>query len=114
MKKKIAILGSTGSIGSSTLAAVRNENFKIKLLSTNKNILKIFKQAIKYNVKDIIVVDEARYKKYKYLFKKNKIRLHFGFKNIDKILKKKSNLLYKFNYRNRWIRTNFKNYPLHK
>ena len=69
MKKEIIILGSTGSIGTSTLAAVKNENFKIKLLSTNKNILKIYKQAIKYNVKDIIVVDKTKYKKYKYLFK---------------------------------------------
>ena len=89
MKNEIIILGSTGSIGSSTLAAVKNENFKIKLLSTNKNILKIFKQAIKYKVKDIIVVDKVKYNKYKYLFKKNKIRLHLGFNNIDKILKKK-------------------------
>ena len=89
MKKEIIILGSTGSIGTSTLAAVKNENFKIKLLSTNKNILKIYKQAIEYNVKDIIVADKTKYKKYKYLFKKKKIRLHLGFKNIDKILKKK-------------------------
>ena len=38
MKKKIAILGSTGSIGKSTLQIIKKNNqFDIKLLVTNKN-----------------------------------------------------------------------------
>ena len=38
MKKKIAILGSTGSIGTNTLQIIEKDkqNFKIELLSTNK------------------------------------------------------------------------------
>ena len=50
MKKKIAILGSTGSIGENTLKIIREnkKNFEINLLSTNKNIAKIFKQAKEY------------------------------------------------------------------
>ena len=40
MKKKIAILGSTGSIGKSTLEIIKKDkkNFDVVLLSTNKNI----------------------------------------------------------------------------
>ena len=46
MKRKIAILGSTGSIGKSTLSIVsKNINdFEIILLSTNRNIKEIDKQ----------------------------------------------------------------------
>ena len=44
--KKIAILGSTGSIGLSTLNIIRENkrNFKIQLLTTNKNVKKILNQ----------------------------------------------------------------------
>ena len=47
MKKKIAILGSTGSIGENTLKIIKQDkkNFEITLLSTNKNLNKILKQA---------------------------------------------------------------------
>ena len=38
MKKKIAILGSTGSIGKSLISVInKNKNVKIELLSSNKN-----------------------------------------------------------------------------
>ena len=41
MNKDIIILGSTGSIGKSTLKSIsKKKNFKIILLTTNKNIKK--------------------------------------------------------------------------
>ena len=44
-KKKIAILGSTGSIGQSTLEIVKKTNqFKVEILIANKNYLKIISQ----------------------------------------------------------------------
>tara|TARA_B100000886_G_scaffold332122_1_gene284448 strand:+ start:6295 stop:7461 length:1167 start_codon:yes stop_codon:yes gene_type:complete len=88
MKKDIIILGSTGSIGSTTLSII-NKKFKIKLLSTNKNIKKILKQAIDYNVKNVVIEDKNNYLKFKSVFKKKNIRLHLGVKNIDSIIKKK-------------------------
>ena len=90
MKNKIVILGSTVSIGSSTLSVIKKNKFKVVLLSTNKNIRKIFKQAIKYKVKDIIIEDKKKFIKYKNLFLKNNIRPHFGHKNFKSILKMKS------------------------
>ena len=47
MKKNIVILGSTGSIGKKTFNIVRKDkkNFDIKLLSTNKNVSEIIRQA---------------------------------------------------------------------
>ena len=74
MNKDIIILGSTGSIGKSTLKSIsKKKNFKIILLTTNKNIKKIFNQAINYKVKNVIVEDEAEFNKYKIKFKKKKL-----------------------------------------
>ena len=74
MKKKIAILGSTGSIGENTLNIIRSnkKNFEIKLLSTHKNINKILKQANEFKVKDIIINDYKKYLIAKKKFKKKK------------------------------------------
>ena len=70
MKKKISILGSTGSIGESTLKIIKRDkkNFEINLLSTNTNINKIFKQAKDFRVKNIIISDLSSYKKAKIKF----------------------------------------------
>ena len=107
MKKEIVILGSTGSIGNSTLKSIEKQNnFIIKLLTTHSNIKKVFKQAKKFKVKNVIVENEKKYREHKFLFKKNKIKLHLGFKNINNVLKKKSIILCKFYFRNRWIGTN--------
>ena len=45
MKKKIAILGSTGSIGKTTFNIIKKnkKDFNVVLLSTNKNIKEILK-----------------------------------------------------------------------
>ena len=78
MKKKIAVLGSTGSIGKNTLKIIEQDkqNFKIELLSTNKNITKIFNQAKKFNVKNLIIHDSETFIRHQNYFKKKKIRLH--------------------------------------
>ena len=77
MKKKIAILGSTGSIGKNTLNIIEKDkqNFKIELLSTNKNIIKIYNQAKKFDVKNLIIHDEETFNKCKLFFLKKKIRI---------------------------------------
>ena len=53
MKKKIVILGSTGSIGKNTISLIKKDkkNFDIKLLSTNKNTSVLIKQAKEFKSK---------------------------------------------------------------
>ena len=86
MIKKIAILGSTGSIGSSTLSILKKQkNFKVKLLTANRNITKIYKQACQFKVKHVIIEDKYKYLKFKNKFKKKKIKLHLGISNLKKI-----------------------------
>ena len=90
MVNDIIILGSTGSIGNSVLDSIKfQKNFKVKLLTTNKNSKKILNQAVKYNVKDIIIENEKEFKKNRKIFKKKKINLYLGIRNINKIIKKK-------------------------
>ncbi len=71
MIKKIAILGSTGSIGKSLLKIVSRDkkNFQILFLSANKNYKEILKQAKIFNVKNIIITN----KKYFEIAKSKKI-----------------------------------------
>ena len=63
MKKKVIILGSTGSIGSTTIKIINRDknSFKVILLTANKNYKKLFLQAKKTNCKNIIIYDEKNY-----------------------------------------------------
>ena len=90
MKKKIAILGSTGSIGNNTLKVIKRDrkNFKVELLSTNKNALKIFDQAKKFGVKNLIIHNKEIFNKYKSFFRKKKIKIFLNVKDYLKIHKK--------------------------
>ena len=59
MKKEIIILGSTGSIGTTTLNLLSKEkNFKVKLLTTNTNAKKLLIQSkkSKHSILSIIVI----------------------------------------------------------
>ena len=95
MKKKIAILGSTGSIGENTLKILKKDkkNFEINLLSTNTNINKIFRQAKEFKVKNIIISDLISYKKAKIKFKGSKINIYDNFNHLNKIIKTKNDLV---------------------
>ena len=90
MIKKIIILGSTGSIGQSTLDVIKNnKKFRVLVLTSNNNIKILYKQAVRYRVKNVIIENYNSYIKYKDLFKKKKINLHLGISFLKKIVKKK-------------------------
>ena len=60
MIKKIAILGSTGSIGKTLLKIIKkdNKNFNITLLTAKSNYKLLLKQAKEFKVKNIIITDQ--------------------------------------------------------
>ena len=91
MKKKIVILGSTGSIGKNTIKIIEKDkkSFDIKLLSTNKNISEVISQAKEFNVKNIIISDYNKFIHAKKKYKKLNINFHNSFSVIDKLFKKK-------------------------
>ena len=86
MKKKILLLGSTGSIGKSTLNIIRNYKTKLEIvgLSTNKNIKLIIKQSREFKVKNLIINDFKSYKKILNYRLNKKIKI---FNNISDFLK---------------------------
>ena len=89
MKKTIAILGSTGSIGVSTLSITdkKKENFKIFLLSANKNFPLICHQINKYKPKIFIIANKSIFEKVKKKIKSKKTTLLNDFNQLR--LKKK-------------------------
>ncbi len=90
MKKKIAILGSTGSIGKSLLSLLRKDkNNKIILLSANKNYHQLIKQAKEFNVKNIIILDKGNYKKLKKDKKYKRFNIFNNYDCFKNIFKKK-------------------------
>ena len=90
-RKKIAILGSTGSIGKTLLKIIKKDkkNFKIELLTAKKNYKKILDQAKNYNVKNIIITDIKFYKIAKSKLKNKKINIYNNFDKFNKIFPKK-------------------------
>ena len=91
MKKKIVILGSTGSIGQNTFNIIKNDkkNFDIVLLTTNKNINKILQQAKQLKVKNILVSSVPHYLKLKKKLKNSKIKVHDNLNKLQNIITKK-------------------------
>ena len=89
MKKLITMLGSTGSIGLSTLSIINKKKnyFKVHLLSANKNYSLIHKQIKKYKPVYFVVTDYKIYLKVKKNFKKNKTKIFNDFKSISNLNK---------------------------
>ena len=91
MKKKIAILGSTGSIGKCLINIIKKDkrNFEIILLSADENYKELLRQAKFFKVKNLIITNRHSYK----IIKKNRlsknINIYNDFNNFKKIFKKK-------------------------
>ncbi len=91
MKKKIAILGSTGSIGKTLINIIKKDkkNFEIILLSADENYKELLKQARLFRVKNLIITNKNSYKKIKEKKVSEKIRIFNNFESFKKIFKKK-------------------------
>ena len=88
MKKRIAILGSTGSIGKSTLDVIKKDikNFNIILLSANNNYKKLIEQAKYFNAENVLIKNKRFYSKVKNSLKKTKTKVYTGDIRINKIV----------------------------
>ena len=74
MKKKIAILGSTGSIGKTLLNIIdkNKKNFEIVLLTANSDYKTLLNQAKKFDVKNLILTNNKQFESIHKIKKKNK------------------------------------------
>lgn len=62
-KRKIAILGSTGSIGTQALDVIRQHRdlFEVELISANRNIDLLTQQALEFDAGSAVICDESCY-----------------------------------------------------
>lgn len=62
-KKKIAILGSTGSIGTQALEVIEEhaDKFEVEVLTANSNADLLIEQALKFKPNAVVIVDESKF-----------------------------------------------------
>jgi 1-deoxy-D-xylulose-5-phosphate reductoisomerase len=86
-KIRIAILGSTGSIGRQTLDIVRMfpDVFSVEALTANENIELLIKQALEFNPNTVVIKNEDLYNKLKDTLKDTDIKVFAGAESINHI-----------------------------
>lgn len=91
MKKKIIILGSTGSIGKSLVNILQKDkkNIEVLLLTANKNIKELSKQVKQFKVKNVIITNYKKFMIFEKKFKNKNIKIYNNFNSLNNILKKK-------------------------
>ena len=83
--KRIAILGSTGSIGTQALEVIKlhpNE-FVVEVITANKNAALLISQAIKYQPNVVVIADESQYQKVFDALSQYPIKVYAGEKAIE-------------------------------
>jgi len=90
MKKRISILGATGSIGVNALKVVSHlENeLEVVYLSANKNMILLMKQIKKYQPKAVCIVDEESYNQVKEEVQSLNIEILFGRSGLLELAKR--------------------------
>ena len=88
MKKKIAILGSTGSIGTTLIDILSKDkkNFEVIFLSAEKNYKKLYKKAKLLNVKNLIITNKKAFFLLLKLNRSKKIKIYNNFESLKKII----------------------------
>lgn len=79
-KKGIAILGSTGSIGTQSLEVIESypERFDLQVLTANKNADLLISQALKHKPNTVVIVDETLFDKVKSALWEHDIHVYAG------------------------------------
>jgi len=88
MKKRIAILGSTGSIGTQSLEVISffPDFFEVEVLTANNNSELLIFQARKYNPNTVIIANENKYLEVKNALSDLAIKVFAGNKSISDIV----------------------------
>ena len=83
---KIAILGSTGSIGKTTINILKKnkKNFNIILLTTNNNYQELLKQVNVFKVQNLVINNKKHYLNLKKKLKNKKINIYNNFETFNK------------------------------
>ena len=88
MKKQLAILGSTGSIGTQTLDVVAEhpDLFEVYTLTANNNVERLIEQAKRFNPDSVVIANEAHYPRLQEALKELPIKVYAGDEAIAQIV----------------------------
>lgn len=83
-KKKIAILGSTGSIGIQTLEIARtfSDKISVEVLTSNNNSKLLIQQALEFNPNTVVISNETHYPEVKHALRNTDIKVFTGEKSV--------------------------------
>jgi 1-deoxy-D-xylulose-5-phosphate reductoisomerase len=86
--KNIAILGSTGSIGTQALEVIRQnpERFRVFLLTANSNAVLLIKQALEFNPEYVVITDQSKLDEVQSALRSTKIKVLCGQDQLCSIL----------------------------
>ncbi len=86
-RKKIAILGSTGSIGTQALEIIRNypDKFQVEVLVANTNIDLLAQQSIEFEPNFVVIGDKSKYSELKEKLEKYPIKVYAGQESVEQI-----------------------------
>lgn len=87
-RKKIAILGSTGSIGTQALEIVREQKGKlqIEVLTANSNAELLIAQAKEFKPNHVVIADESKYQLVKDALANEDVKVFAGSKSIEEVI----------------------------
>ena len=87
-KKKIALLGSTGSIGTQALDVVRQnpDKFEVEVLTAYSNDELLLKQALEFKPNTVVIVDESKYESLSDRLWKEGIKTYCGEKSLEDVV----------------------------
>lgn len=79
-KKKLAILGSTGSIGTQTLrvAEEHGDMFEVRVLTANNNVELLIEQARKFNPDAVVIANEDKYEQLRDALADTDVKVYAG------------------------------------
>ncbi|MGQ8337218.1 1-deoxy-D-xylulose-5-phosphate reductoisomerase [Sunxiuqinia sp. A32] len=88
MKKRIAILGSTGSIGTQALEVIAQnpDHFEVEILTANNSIELLAEQAKKFQPNMVVVANECRAKDLKEILKNEPIKIFAGKDALNQVV----------------------------
>lgn len=87
-KRRIAILGCTGSIGTQALEVIKEnpEHFEAEVLVANSNADLLIKQALEFNPNAVVIADEKKYQVVKAALASTDIKVFAGAKAVEQIV----------------------------
>ena len=87
MTKRIAIFGSTGSIGTQALEVIEanGDKFSVEILTAYTNENTLIEQALKFNPNMVVIADDKKYEKVKNALAATQVKVFSGEKSLEDV-----------------------------